>query len=214
MYQGGGYSYDRYFPLGDVAAIRRHDTRTPIVTDGWSFLNETVAMEEAELSAMVLPTQPATNLSQLPSPPLPLTTTHQQQQEQPLQSSLPQPRPEPRQQSKQPQQPPPQYKASNEPIKGAASSSSSSSTPAATTGTAAITTAAATSGSTTTDATYVLRIHEMLEDAEKEGHTDIVSWQPHGRAFKVHKEAEFVEKIMPRYFSCKVLYTLLFDGKF
>ena len=53
----------------------------------------------------------------------------------------------------------------------------------------------------------------MLEDAEKEGHTDIVSWQPHGRAFKVHKEAEFVEKIMPRYFSCKVLYTLLFDGK-
>ena len=54
------------------------------------------------------------------------------------------------------------------------------------------------------DGTYVLRIHEMLEDAEKEGHTHIVSWQPHGRAFRIHKETEFVETIMPRYFSCKV----------
>jgi hypothetical protein len=54
------------------------------------------------------------------------------------------------------------------------------------------------------DATYVLRIHEMLEDAEKEGHTDIVSWQPHGRAFKVHKEPAFVDTIMPRYFKAKI----------
>lgn len=54
------------------------------------------------------------------------------------------------------------------------------------------------------DATYVLRIHEMLEDAEKEQQTHIVSWQPHGRAFRIHKEQEFVEQIMPRYFKAKI----------
>lgn len=54
------------------------------------------------------------------------------------------------------------------------------------------------------DGTYVLRLHEMLEDAEKEGHQHIVSWQPHGRAFRVHREKEFVEKIMPRYFKAKM----------
>jgi hypothetical protein len=54
------------------------------------------------------------------------------------------------------------------------------------------------------DGTYVLRIHEMLEDAEKEGNQKIVSWQPHGRAFKVHNETEFVDKIMPRYFKAKI----------
>jgi hypothetical protein len=54
------------------------------------------------------------------------------------------------------------------------------------------------------DSTYVLRIHEMLEDAEKEGNQDIVSWQPHGRAFRIHKEQEFVENVMPRYFKAKI----------
>ena len=54
------------------------------------------------------------------------------------------------------------------------------------------------------DGTYVLRIHEMLEDAEKEGNQKIISWQPHGRAFRVHKEKDFVEKIMPRYFRAKI----------
>ena len=54
------------------------------------------------------------------------------------------------------------------------------------------------------DSTYVLRIHEMLEDAERMGDTDIISWQKHGRAFKIHKEDEFVKKIMPRYFKAKI----------
>jgi hypothetical protein len=54
------------------------------------------------------------------------------------------------------------------------------------------------------DGTYVLRIHEMLENAEKEGYQHIVSWQPHGRAFRVHKEEEFIESIMPRYFKAKI----------
>ena len=54
------------------------------------------------------------------------------------------------------------------------------------------------------DSTYVLRIHEMLEDAERMGNTDIISWQKHGRAFKIHKEDEFVKTIMPRYFKAKI----------
>jgi hypothetical protein len=48
------------------------------------------------------------------------------------------------------------------------------------------------------------RIHEMLENADKFGFQDIVSWQSHGRAFRIHKEAEFEEKIMPRYFKAKM----------
>lgn len=48
------------------------------------------------------------------------------------------------------------------------------------------------------------RIHEMLEDAEREGNKDIVSWQSHGRCFRIHREPEFVEKIMPRYFKAKI----------
>ena len=54
------------------------------------------------------------------------------------------------------------------------------------------------------DGTYVLRLHEMLEDAEKEGNQHIVSWQPHGRAFRIHKEKEFVEHVMPKYFKAKM----------
>ncbi|KAL3933459.1 MAG: hypothetical protein SGBAC_010390 [Bacillariaceae sp.] len=54
------------------------------------------------------------------------------------------------------------------------------------------------------DTTYVIRIHELLEDSEKLGFQDIVSWRVHGRAFRVHKEAEFEEKIMPRYFKAKM----------
>lgn len=44
----------------------------------------------------------------------------------------------------------------------------------------------------------------MLEDAEKLSFQYIVSWQSHGRAFRIHKEAEFETKIMPRYFKAKM----------
>jgi HSF-type DNA-binding len=40
----------------------------------------------------------------------------------------------------------------------------------------------------------------MLDKAEKEGYEHIVSWQPHGRAFQVHDQTEFVDKVMPAYF--------------
>ena len=44
------------------------------------------------------------------------------------------------------------------------------------------------------------QLHHMLDDAERRGFDDIVSWQPHGRCFVVHKVKEFVEQILPNYF--------------
>lgn len=43
-------------------------------------------------------------------------------------------------------------------------------------------------------------LHGMLERADLEGFTDIVSWQPHGRAFTVHNPGRFVKEIMPLFF--------------
>ena len=40
----------------------------------------------------------------------------------------------------------------------------------------------------------------MLEDVSKLGQEHIVSWQPHGRAFRVHKPNDFLSFILPRYF--------------
>ena len=47
---------------------------------------------------------------------------------------------------------------------------------------------------------FPLKLHELLEKAEEEGLNNIVSWQPHGRAFVVHKPKEFVTGIMHRFF--------------
>ncbi len=41
----------------------------------------------------------------------------------------------------------------------------------------------------------------MLQDVEDEGLANIVSWEIHGRAFKIHKPQEFEQKIIPRYFN-------------
>jgi hypothetical protein len=40
-------------------------------------------------------------------------------------------------------------------------------------------------------------LHDMLEKADQEGFSNIVSWQPHGRAFQVHDQTKFISKIMP-----------------
>lgn len=49
--------------------------------------------------------------------------------------------------------------------------------------------------------TFPLRLHALLSDVETTGQTDIISWQPHGRCFVVHKTDEFVEKLLPQYFN-------------
>ena len=43
-------------------------------------------------------------------------------------------------------------------------------------------------------------LHAMLERAEHEGFDDIVSWQPHGRAFIVHSPTRFVKEVMHLFF--------------
>ncbi len=40
------------------------------------------------------------------------------------------------------------------------------------------------------------RLHKMLRGVESEGLSHIVSWQPHGRCFVVHKPKEFVRDIL------------------
>jgi HSF-type DNA-binding len=46
-----------------------------------------------------------------------------------------------------------------------------------------------------------LKLHALLEEAERLGQTYIVSWENQGTAFKVHDKKRFVDEIMPKYFS-------------
>lgn len=43
-------------------------------------------------------------------------------------------------------------------------------------------------------------LHHMLDDAEKNGFDDVISWQTHGRCFIVHQPKKFVDEVMPKYF--------------
>lgn len=46
---------------------------------------------------------------------------------------------------------------------------------------------------------FPMKLHAMLEGVVREGLEDLCSWQPHGRAFVVHKPKEFVA-LLPKYF--------------
>jgi hypothetical protein len=43
-------------------------------------------------------------------------------------------------------------------------------------------------------------LHTMLSSAERDGYSDIVSWQPHGMAFVIRNRKKFLEKVLPVYF--------------
>jgi hypothetical protein len=47
---------------------------------------------------------------------------------------------------------------------------------------------------------FPFKLHEMLAVVKAEGKEAILSWQPHGRAFRVHNRELFIEVIMPRFF--------------
>lgn len=47
---------------------------------------------------------------------------------------------------------------------------------------------------------FPVKLHSMLDAIEADGYAHVVSWQPHGRCFLVHKPKEFVGHIMPKYF--------------
>jgi hypothetical protein len=43
------------------------------------------------------------------------------------------------------------------------------------------------------------KLHDMLSRMDEEGTNDVISWQPHGRCFLIHKKKEFVNHVMTRY---------------
>lgn len=55
------------------------------------------------------------------------------------------------------------------------------------------------------EAWFPFKLHRMLEAAIQEGNEAIVSWQPHGRAFKIHEPQGFEDLVLPKFYS-KVKY--------
>lgn len=45
------------------------------------------------------------------------------------------------------------------------------------------------------------KLHIMLDAMDRTGDESVVCWQPHGRAFMVHKPREFVHHVMPHFFN-------------
>lgn len=52
----------------------------------------------------------------------------------------------------------------------------------------------------TLNAAFPLKLHEILTQVEKNGDEHIIGWLPHGRSFKIHKQEEFMERVLPHYF--------------
>ena len=48
--------------------------------------------------------------------------------------------------------------------------------------------------------TFPTKLHEVLSHVEEGGYEHIISWQPHGRAFKIHNTRDFAEIVLPRYY--------------
>jgi len=44
------------------------------------------------------------------------------------------------------------------------------------------------------------KLYRMLRELEEEGHDDIASFLPHGRAFMVRKNDKFVQNVVLRFF--------------
>ncbi len=47
---------------------------------------------------------------------------------------------------------------------------------------------------------FPIKLHLLLEECEASGLGHIISWQPHGRAFKIHNPTLFTQTIMQNYF--------------
>jgi HSF-type DNA-binding len=44
---------------------------------------------------------------------------------------------------------------------------------------------------------FPVKLLYVIEELEKDGLDHVISWQPHGRCFIVHKQKEFVENVLP-----------------
>jgi HSF-type DNA-binding len=49
--------------------------------------------------------------------------------------------------------------------------------------------------------TFPQKVYRMIEDAERDGMGDVVSFLPHGKAFSIHKPRQFISDVMPKFFS-------------
>ncbi|KAL3823653.1 hypothetical protein ACHAXA_009758 [Cyclostephanos tholiformis] len=49
---------------------------------------------------------------------------------------------------------------------------------------------------------FPARLHRLLSSTDR-GHTDAISWMPHGRAWKVHDKNRLISDVIPKYFVCK-----------
>jgi hypothetical protein len=47
---------------------------------------------------------------------------------------------------------------------------------------------------------FPMKLHAMLDQIEKDGLAHVISWQPHGRCFVVHKPKQFVDEVLQKYF--------------
>jgi hypothetical protein len=47
------------------------------------------------------------------------------------------------------------------------------------------------------DRTFPVTLHFLLNELKSDGLDHIISWQPHGRCFVVHKQTLFVETVLP-----------------
>lgn len=50
-------------------------------------------------------------------------------------------------------------------------------------------------------ASFPLKLQRILDKFEAESNIDVLSWQPHGRAFIVHDSDRFVNEVLPVYFN-------------
>jgi HSF-type DNA-binding len=53
---------------------------------------------------------------------------------------------------------------------------------------------------------FPIRLSRMLEGVRESGHSSIVRWLPHGRAFKIYNKMSFVEHVLPVYFPAQTEY--------
>lgn len=50
---------------------------------------------------------------------------------------------------------------------------------------------------------FPAKLHYVLEQAEEDDLTEVIAWQPHGRAFLVNDRETFVKDFLPKYVQCE-----------
>mmetsp|Transcript_14756 Transcript_14756/g.28051 ORF Transcript_14756/g.28051 Transcript_14756/m.28051 type:complete len:435 (+) Transcript_14756:81-1385(+) len=48
---------------------------------------------------------------------------------------------------------------------------------------------------------FPVKLYDVLERLEQEGHDDVIGWQPHGRCFVIRQPKVFVQEFMQKHFS-------------